>query len=223
MTDDKLIEQIKKDIVEAARILREGGYLTATMHGNISARIGDSNQIILTKRSHLGKELDVDQLAIVSLKDDRSIKELHPSSAEIVDMHRILYDEKKEVGAVIHTHSPFATGFAIASEEIPVAYEAMIRQGITKPIPVAEYGSRGSEKSINNIKKNVAGSKAVLLANHGVLAFDKNVLSAARVVVVIEEASMMYVNARSIGKIKPIPSDMISNTIDRKKKFSYSN
>ena len=76
---------------------------------------------------------------------------IEPVAREIVDMHACVYRERDDVHAVIHTHSPRATSFALAHKPLPVVYEAFLRFGITEEIPVAEWAPRGSSESVANI------------------------------------------------------------------------
>jgi L-ribulose-5-phosphate 4-epimerase len=96
----------------------------------------------------------------------------------------------------------------------------MIRWGITKPIPVAAYGPRGSELSITNIKKVLGGdNKACLLENHGLLAFAEDVPSTISVILAMEEGAQMSLLASMIGKPKTIPEDLIRMATARAEEF----
>tara|TARA_Y100001936_G_C16091817_1_gene686967 strand:+ start:2750 stop:3262 length:513 start_codon:yes stop_codon:yes gene_type:complete len=81
-----------------------------------------------------------------------------PASAEIIPMHGVIYKKRPEAGSVLHTHSKFATANAVANKTIPVAYEAMVRFVFAESIPVAQYGPRGSQESIENIATTLDGT-----------------------------------------------------------------
>ena len=123
-------------------------------------------------------------------------------------MHSCVYRERADVGAVIHTHSPRVTSFALAHEPLPCAYEALLRFGVTADIPVAAWGPRGSQESINNIVRQLqldSLTPAVLLANHGLLAFGRDPVSAAILIIAMEEAAELTLDARVLGGEKPFP------------------
>src|SRR5262245_27428518 len=126
----------RTQLVAAARRLVEAGVLSHSGHGNMSARLPESEEILLTSVSHIG-HLSQDQLAVVTLDGEPVEGALDPATREIVAMHACVYRERAQVGAVIHTHSPQATSFALAHVPLPVVYEAFLRFGITEEIPVA--------------------------------------------------------------------------------------
>ena len=94
---------------------------------------------------------------------------------------------------------------------------------MTDGVPLAAYGPRGSRESVDNIAKaiethtNIGG---VLLANHGVLAFGADPMSAARANIIIEEAAILGINAGAIGKAEPIPANMVAYTQRRRDEFA---
>ena len=67
-------------------------------------------------------------------------------------MHTAMYADNADVHAVVHTHSPFATAFAVANRPIDCWIEALAMFGLPDGVPVAGYGPRGSEESIANIR-----------------------------------------------------------------------
>jgi L-fuculose-phosphate aldolase len=146
-----------------------------------------------------------------------------PVGAEIIQMHAIVYRTRPEFTGVVHTHSPFATGFACAGLAIPAAYEALVRNGAIDGVPIAAYGPRGSDESVNNIAavlREHAGIRSLLLENHGVLAFGEGVNGAVRANMVTEESAEILLHAATLGGAKAIPSHMIQSTLQRAASFS---
>jgi L-fuculose-phosphate aldolase len=138
-------------------------------------------------------------------------------------MHAIVYKERPETGAVVHTHSTYATSFALASRSLGCSYEALVRQDMTDGIPLAKYGPRGSGESVTNIASALAGAKntkAVLLENHGVLAFGSDPAAAARANLIVEEAAQMAIYAEVLGGAKIIPPELLKATVGRRDEFA---
>ena len=111
----------------------------------------------------------------------------------------------------------------MAGKAIPNAYEAMVRNGMIDGVPVAKYGPRGSDESINNIAEVLNGHQAIkgiLLENHGVLAFADSLGGAVRANMVIEEAAEICLYAYGLGGPKPIPSHLIEATTARAASFA---
>jgi L-fuculose-phosphate aldolase len=131
-----------------------------------------------------------------------------------------MYADGPEVGCVIHTHSPYATAFAVAHQPIGCWVEALAMFGLPDGVPVAEYGPRGSEHAVANIRAAVVpGVPAVLLANHGVLVFHRTPDLAIMVGGVVEEAAQAGVNAVGLGGPVPIPPQLRAAALQRAMTF----
>ena len=220
MVATQSVEELKQAIVEATRLLFGCGAMQHSGHGNLSARI-DAERIVLTSRGSI-RDLTAVGLAVVSLEGELLEGQIEPTAAEIVRMHTAVYRTRDSVGAVIHTHSPLVTAFALAHEPLPCAYEALLRFGVSEPIPVAAWGPRGSEASVKNIVHCLTThltSPAVLLANHGLLAFGRTPLETAQLIVAMEEAAGMTLGARQLGAEKPFPPGALEQERARMAQF----
>src|ERR1700693_5910387 len=130
--------------------------------------------------------------AVVRVGLDGTLREgeLPPIQGAVVAMHTAMYADQADVGCVLHTHSPFATAYAVAHQSIGCWVEALAMFGLPDGVPVAAYGPRGSEQAVANIRAAITpGVPAVLLANHGVLVFHRTPELAIQVGGVIEEAA----------------------------------
>ena len=213
------VDAAKQSIIDAAHQLVQSRVLSRSQHGNISVRLPDGDRFVLTSGGTL-ESLTPGDLAVLDLQGKVLEGNMHPMAAEIIQMHAAIYRKRSDVNAVIHTHSPYVTAFAIAGREIPTAYEAMVRFDFTEPVPVARYGPRGSDKSVSNIVDVVGpNTKAVLLENHGLLAFDRDVEKTVRDIMVLEESAEIILLADGIGGAKPIPSEMVHATNERRDQF----
>jgi L-ribulose-5-phosphate 4-epimerase len=163
----------RQAILEAAQRLVSSGVLSHSNHGNSSVRLPDGQSMLITGVSSLLNQ-SAESLAVVDFDGNVVEGTLASTSAEIVGMHGIVYKLRSDVNAVIHTHSPMVTAYALAHTPLPVHYEALLRMGVSEDIPVAAWGPRGSRESVLNIENTLRehpGACAVLLANHGLLAF----------------------------------------------------
>jgi L-fuculose-phosphate aldolase len=216
------IGDYKKEIIEATQNIVRSGIMTKSLHGNVSMRLPDQDAFLLTAGGSLANMLP-ENIALFRLDGTLIEGTVMPVGAEIIQMHGIVYRTRPEFASVVHTHSPYATGFAVAGRSIPPAYEAMVRNGMVDGIPVAGYGPRGSDESVRNIEtqlKTHQGIKAVLLENHGVLAFDKTTAGAVRANVTVEEAAEITLYAFGLGGPKPIPAAKIDETRERAASFA---
>ena len=146
--------------------------------------------------------------------------ELPPLAAAVVDMHTAIYRERPDTSCVIPTHSPYATAFAVAGRPIECWTEAFGIFGLEDGVPVAGYGPRGSKESVDNIRAVLgARTHAVLLANHGVLAFHRTAPETVTLGVIIEEAAQSAIYAAGIGGARTIPAEMLQASHDRAATF----
>jgi L-fuculose-phosphate aldolase len=177
--------------------------------------------MLLTATGHI-RDLAPEQLAAVTFDGDAVEGDMEPVAREIVGMHACVYRERADVGAVIHTHSPRATSFALAHKPLPVVYEAFLRFGITEPIPVAEWAPRGSPEAVTHIVTQLRQHPtvpAVLLGNHGLLAFARDPLAAAQLIIIMEEAAQLLLDADTLGGAKPFPADALEREREHMRRF----
>ncbi|HEY7340864.1 MAG TPA: class II aldolase/adducin family protein [Ktedonobacterales bacterium] len=200
-------DDLRAQIVAAARLLFEAGVMSHSGHANMSVRLPEPEHLLITAHGQV-KGLTAEQLAVVTLTGEVVEGEVDSTNREIVAMHAVAYRERPETRAVIHTHSPHVTSFALAHRPLPCRYEALLRFGVAEDLPVAAWGPRGSEESIRAIRETLQahpGVPAVLLANHGLLAFGKEAVATAQLIVAMEEAAEMSLGAESVGGAQPFP------------------
>jgi len=159
------------------------------------------------------RNLDPATLAVVGL--DGTVREgaIAPENAEIIEMHTRVYRSRPHLGGVVHTHSPSVTAFAYAHEPLPIRSEPMLRFGQAVAVPVAPWAPRGSEASVSAIIEAIEAApdtNAVLLANHGLLAFGGLPSAVARLIVALEEAATEELAAAAIGGAKDFPPDALA-------------
>jgi L-ribulose-5-phosphate 4-epimerase len=185
VVDKELAEQVT-DI--AARVVASGA-ISANGHGNVSVRVPGAPEMYFTA----GPSLRGHPAAmVVRVGLDGTLLEgnLPPIQGAVVAMHTAMYADNADVHCVLHTHSPYATGYAVARRPIGCWIEALAMFGLPGGVPVAGYGPRGSDEAVANIRAAVTpGAPAVLLANHGVLVFHRTPELAILVGSVVEEAA----------------------------------
>jgi L-ribulose-5-phosphate 4-epimerase len=214
--DKDLAEQV---VDVAARVVASGA-ISANGHGNVSLRVPDSDEMYFTSGPSLrGHPVS----AVVRVGLDGTLREgdLPPIQGAVVAMHTAMYADRPDVSCVLHTHSPYATAFAVAQRPIGCWIEALAMFGLPDGVPVAHYGPRGSAEAIENIRAAaLADVPAVLLANHGVLVFHRSPELAVVVGGLVEEAAQAGVNAGSLGGPVEIPADLRAAALQRAMAFA---
>jgi L-fuculose-phosphate aldolase len=156
--------------------------------------------------------------AVVRIGLDGKLLEgdLPPIQGAVVAMHTAMYNDLPDVGCVLHTHSPYATAYAVAHRPIGCWVEALAMFGLPTGVPLASYGPRGSEQAVANIRASITpGVPAVLLANHGVLVFHRTPELAIVVGGIVEEAAQAGINAGGLGGPVEIPLELRDAAIQR--------
>jgi len=206
-------------VVDIARRVVASGAISANGHGNVSVRVPGAAEMYFTAGPSLR---DHPMSAVVRVGLDGTLLEggLPPIQGAVVAMHTAMYADHPEVGCVLHTHSPYATAYAVARRPIGCWVEALAMFGLPDGVPVAGYGPRGSDQAVANIRAAVTpGVPAVLLANHGVLVFHRTPELAILVGGVVEEAAQAGVNAAGLGGPAEIEPDLRAAALQRAMTF----
>lgn len=213
--DKNLVDEV---VAAAARVIA-GGALSANGHGNVSLRVPGAEEMYFTSASSL-RGLGPEGVVRVGLDGTLLEGQLPPIQGAVVAMHTAMYHDRPDVGCVVHTHSPYATAFAVANRPIDCWIEALAMFGLADGVRVAAYGPRGSEEAVSNIRRAVRpGVPAVLLANHGVLVFHRTAELAILVGGVVEEAAQAAINAMALGGPVEIPGELRAAALQRAMAF----
>jgi L-fuculose-phosphate aldolase len=210
MTAIPEVDQPSNQLVATVEELFRAGVMSHSGHANLSVRL-DTGRMLLTPG--FVRDLRPQQLATVGLDGEVLEGELLSVSAEIITMHSLVYRARPQVGAVIHTHSPAATAFAVAHRPLPCRTEPMLRFGQAEEVPVVPWGPRGSDVSVRGIADVLESrptTAAVLLANHGLLVFGPDPVAAGRLLVAIEESAEAEIAAVALGGAVDFPEGALA-------------
>lgn len=216
------LRELGERLASTAAAVVASGAISSNGHGNVSIRIPDSSEMLFSTAPTL-HGLMPDMVARVAL-DGRVLEgEVPPINRAVIDMHTSIYADQPEAGCVIHTHSPYATAFAVARKGIDCWIEALAMFGLAGGVPVAAYGPRGSEQAVANIRKALgSGGSAVLLANHGVLVFHRTPEQAVQIGGIVEEAARAAITAMSLGGPVAIEPEMRAAALQRAVAFGVT-
>lgn len=212
-------KDLAEQVVDVASRVVASGAISVNGHGNVSLRVPGSDEMYFTAAPSLRNH---PVSAVVRVGLDGSLREgdLPPIQGAVVAMHTAMYADRPDVGCVLHTHSPYATAYAVAQRPIDCWVEALAMFGLPQGVPVAGYGPRGSAEAIAQIRAAVQpGVPAVLLANHGVLIFHRTPDLAIMTGGIVEEAAQAGINAGAIGGPVEIPEQMRAAALQRAMAF----
>jgi len=206
-------------VADIAHRVVASGAISANGHGNVSVRVPGAEEMYFTAGPSL-RDHPASAVARVGLDGTLLEGDLPPIQGAVVAMHTAMYADDPAVGCVLHTHSPYATAYAVARRPIGCWVEALAMFGLPDGVPVAGYGPRGSAEAVANIRAAVTpGVPAVLLANHGVLVFHRTPDLAIMVGGVVEEAAQAGINATAVGGPAEIPAALRAAALQRAMTF----
>ncbi|AMD87370.1 aldolase [Actinomyces radicidentis] len=191
-----MLESLKADLVTVAKRAQHDG-LCKHKSGNFSIRDTETGLFVVSPTS-----LDRDQMSprdVVVMDLDANVIEnesgLRPTSEVL--MHIEIYKARPEVRAIVHTHSPYATSFAVLRKPIPAIVYEVANLGLTKGrIPVAPYGRPGTPELADFVREAAAEADCILLEKHGSVALDdRNIYEAFLKASYIEELAELYHHA----------------------------
>ena len=196
---------LRRQVISACYYMRDRlGYFVGTW-GNISVRI-DQGLLVTPSRMRY-EDVTTDDLAVVSWEGAKIKGERVPTSE--MELHRQLLLERPDLGALIHSHSPFASLVACTHRSIPVLLDDMA-EVIGGEVRCAAYVSAGRHRELAQAARQAIGPEAcaVLLGNHGVVAGGRDLDEAIVAAQFVEKAAMILVQAAALGGAKPIPDEL---------------
>ncbi len=199
------VNKLKAEVAEAGRRMLAQGLVTGTA-GNISVRVPGEERMVITP-SQMGYDLiGVDD--IVTLDFERNVLEGERKPSTEAGMHIGVYKARGDVGAVVHTHSVYASAIASVRRAIPPFLDEMVLL-LGGGIGVAEYGMPGSEELARNAVRALGKKNAVLLANHGPLCCGKDLESALGNAGLVERVAKIFILSSLLGNPQNLPPEAV--------------
>lgn len=177
--------------------------LFAATSGNLSIYDREAGRMYITPSSYPYEIMTTEDVMVIDLEGNILEGKHRPSSEW--KLHAALYRANADVGAVVHTHSPYATSFAINNMAIPpVLYEIIYYIGPS--IPVAKGALPGTPAVGENCVLAMGDCHGCLMGNHGAVAVGSTLDNAYTRAVYIEDAAKAYALALANGPVKVIDS-----------------
>lgn len=211
----KAEQQLRQDIIAACLAMNAQGINQGTS-GNVSAR--HRKAMLITPSGVPYEDLTPADIVAMPFEGDDGAYDGRLAPSSEWRFHLDIMRARPEVGAIVHTHSTYATALAICGEEIP-AVHYMIAAAGGPTIRVAPYATYGTEALSKNALKALAGRNACLLANHGVIATGPSLQRALWLAGEVEALAKQYVLARSLGKARVLPDDEIARVVEKFKSY----
>jgi len=185
--------ELRDQLIATARAMGANGLNRGTA-GNVSVRCNTGFYITPTGMPY--DTLVADDIPLMAL--DGSHQGRRKPSSEW-RFHRDLYAARPEFGAVLHAHSPFAVSLACLRREIPPFHYMIARFG-GDTIRCADYAIFGSQELSTAALQAMAGRRACLLANHGLLVAGGDLAEALALAIEFEDLCEQYWRACQLGQ-----------------------
>jgi L-fuculose-phosphate aldolase len=191
--------QYREQIVRYGRMLHERCFVAAT-DGNLSVRL-DENRILATPTCMSKGSMRPSDMVIVD-REGRLLSGKRRVSSEIA-MHLLIYRLRPDVKGIVHAHPPTATGFAAAGVPLnqPLVCEVVIGLG---SIPLAKYGTPGTPELTNALEPLVPQYDAILMSNHGVVAYGSDLDQAYMKMETVEHFARIALVTHQLGHQQPL-------------------
>lgn len=180
--------------------------------GNLSVYDPDSGLMAITPSGLNYFETCPEDIVITDLSGNIADGGRRPSSE--LNLHAAFYRAKPEARSVVHTHSVFCTTLGILGEPIR-AVHFMIGAANSREIPLAPYVTFGTEALAEVAVRFCGGSKAVLLANHGLVTCGGSLADAFELAVTLEYVAQLQYRARCAGSPNVLDDEQVDAAIER--------
>ncbi len=194
--------------------------LSPLRSGNISLRVveNDKEGYLITPSGKKYETLKPEDIVFVYLNEEpENNKSTNKPSSEW-RFHRDIYVNKEEADAIVHAHSPHATAVSSHRKSIP-PFHYMIALAGGDDIKCAEYATFGTEELSKNVVRALENRSACLMANHGQVAFAKNLEDAFELAQEVENICHQYTIALKLGKPKILSYEEMKKVLDKAKSY----
>ena len=188
------MEQDRETLCQVCLLLYQRGYVVSN-DGNVSVRIGE-DQVLITPSGVSKGRLTPDMLVVCDLEGRVLAGRLHPSSESA--MHLLVYRERPDVGAVVHAHPPAATAFSICRRPLAQHYLTETISGLGE-VPVAPSALPSPSQVPDSLRPYVAGCNGALLANHGAIAWGRDLWHAFDRMEQVEQTAKIFALVHQLG------------------------
>ncbi len=203
-----MLDELRKIVWKANLALPKNRLVSATS-GNVSGRDKKTGLVVIKPSGYEFEDLKTEHLLVLDIEGKIIEGALLPSVDTAT--HLYVYRHRSDVNSIIHTHSPYATSFAVLGQTIPICLTTLAMEFGT-PIPVSDFAIIGGEDIGKEIVNKIGLCPAILMRNHGVFTIGPTVQAALKAAIMLEEAAQTVHYAMLRGKVKELPEDIITES-----------
>jgi L-ribulose-5-phosphate 4-epimerase len=208
-----LLPELRKQVCELHAKLPENN-LVAWTSGNISGRDPETNLVVIKPSGVKFEDLTPEKMVVVNI--DGEIVEGDYKASSDTASHCYIYRHMPDVYGIVHTHSRYATAFAVVGKEIPCLTTAMGDE-FGGSIPCGGFARIGGEEIGQVVVETLKDSRSpsCILQNHGVFATGESAEKAVKAAVMTEDNAAIVWTALQLGTPLPLEQSDIDKLYDR--------
>lgn len=209
-----LMEKERLLLIEYGKKLVKAG-LTKGTGGNLSIFDRKNGHVAITPSGIDFFEIQPEDIVIMDV--DGNVIEGNRTPSSEWAMHVMPYKYRDDIDAVIHAHTMYATVMACLREDLPATHYMIAVAG--ENVRVAKYATYGSPELAQNAFEAMKDRKAVILANHGILAGANDLLNAFNIIEEVEYCAEVYTKAKAIGEPVVLPHEEMTLMAEKFKTY----
>lgn len=202
-------EKSRNEIIHYGKKILEDD-LTFGAGGNLSLRYNDN--MLITPSAVPYNDLMKHEIVYMDYEGNVIKGNLKPSSE--YRLHALIYENKKNAKAIIHTHSRYISVLAAINQELVAANYLIASCGDSK-VKVAPYETYGTLEFAQRAVEYLEDRKAVILSNHGLVTYGESLEEAYSIARDLEFCALVQVKAMAIGKLNIIPDEKIKELVEK--------
>ncbi len=193
-----MLEQLRKDVWKCNLELIKYKLVVMTS-GNVSGRDPETGYVVIKPSGYVYENLTPEDMVIVDLAGNIIEGHLKPSTD--TETHLCVYKQRPDICGMVHTHSTYASTYAVLGEPIPAVLTAIGMLG--GEVPLGGFVPIGGAEIGEEIVKKIGNKMAIVMQNHGVFTIGRDAFQATKMAVEVEEIAKITYLASLRGK--PIP------------------
>ena len=213
------MDELKAAVLATALAMNASGINRGTA-GNVSAREpGKENGFIITPTGMAYADCAPDDMVRLGSDgessvggDDTPLYQRQPSSEW--RFHRDIYAVHPKAGAIVHTHSPFATALACQGIAIP-AFHYMVARFGGADVRCADYATFGTQELSNAILRALFDRCGCLMAHHGMVVYGRDLKHALALAIELETLAEQYWRVLQLGVPKLLSEEEMARVLEK--------
>ncbi|NMB54578.1 MAG: hypothetical protein GYA15_07730 [Leptolinea sp.] len=204
-----MLEQLRKDVWKCNLELTKYKLVVMTS-GNVSGRDPETGYVVIKPSGYTYEKLTPEDMVIVDL--DGKVIEGHLRPSTDTETHLYVYAHRPDICGMVHTHSTYASTYAVLGEPIPAVLTTIGMIG--GEVPLGGFVPIGGKEIGEEIVAKIGDRLAIVMQNHGVFTIGKDAFQATKMAVEVEEIAKITYFASLRGKPIPLSENSLKRMVE---------